>query len=231
MSENVRMIKISTGQPEIIAEETAISRNRRNTRRRKGGFVDESIPAPALGSTNGLVGVPIININKIPDTPSAKAIMEQVAPQTGGSSAQGLTNVPPGPQIPVTGGAKPEVSQVETKVVLKRKNRTSKVLLKKRVGGVQQEVNPTKTMTNSGPVVLAQAGGTITKKHRKVTVRHVRNRMKRTKRAVKHAKTIPIEKLRKILIDRKLIKPDSKAPESILRQIYADSIIVSKKTL
>jgi hypothetical protein len=224
MGDNIRTIKITKEMPLSLSEVpedmpvpamATVSRKGRKTRKQLGG----EQPAPV-----GSIGVPLINITKIPDTPDAKAIMQQASEQKGGSApvaavtgAAAPSNIPPGPQIHVGG----------TQVVLKRKNRTSKVLLKKRtMGGVQQEINPTKTLTNSGPVVIGGA-----KKVRKVTIRHVRNKMKRSHKAVKHAKQIPIDKLKKILIEKKLIKASSKAPESILRQIYADSIIVGKKTL
>jgi hypothetical protein len=216
MGDNIRTIKITKEMPALFSEvpedmpaAAVANRRGRKTRKQLGG----EQPAPV-----GSIGAPIINITKIPDTPSAKAIIEQtqVPEQKGGSSAA-PSNVPPGPQIHVGG----------TQVVLKRKNRTSKVLLKKRtIGGVQQNINPTKTLTDSGPITVGGA-----KKARKVTIRHVRNKLKRSRKAVKFAKQLPIEKLKKILIEKKLIKPSSKAPESILRQIYADSIIVGKKTL
>ncbi len=227
MGDNIRTIKITKEMPLSLSEvpedmpavaTASVNRKGRKTRKQLGG----EQPAPV-----GSIGVPLINITKIPDTPDAKAIMQQAQAQPeqkGGSApvaavagAAAPSNIPPGPQVHIGG----------TKVVLKRKNRTSKVLLKKRTtGGVQQEINPTKTLTNSGPVITGGA-----KKVRKVTIRHVRNKMKRSHKAVKHAKQIPIDKLKKILIEKKLIKASSKAPESILRQIYADSIIVGKKTL
>ena len=42
---------------------------------------------------------------------------------------------------------------------------------------------------------------------------------------------MPLDKLREHLIQKKLIKATSKAPESILRQIAADSQIVAGKSL
>lgn len=214
---NAMMDPISEVPEDILPAPIPVPvRKNRRTRRQNGG---------ETASINS-IGAPIINITKILDTPVERQIPssnESVSVQKGGSqpvlAAPGApTNVPPGPQIHVTGG---------TQIVLKRKKRTSKVLLKKRIiGGVQQNINPTKTLTDSGPVITGGA-----KKMRKVTIRHVRNKLKRSRRAVKYAKEIPIDKLKKILIEKKLIKPSSNAPESILRQIYADSIIVGKKTL
>lgn len=67
------------------------------------------------------------------------------------------------------------------------------------------------------------------KKTRKITMGLVslKKRQTRAKKISEKVKEMPLEKLRKHLIDRNLIKPTSKAPESILRQIAADSQIVS----
>jgi hypothetical protein len=42
---------------------------------------------------------------------------------------------------------------------------------------------------------------------------------------------MPLEKLKELLVSKKLIKANSKAPESILRQIAADSQLVANKIL
>jgi hypothetical protein len=72
-----------------------------------------------------------------------------------------------------------------------------------------------------------------TKKSRKVTlgVSSLHKRMIRAKKMTKKAKDMPIEKLKEHLIKHKLIKHTSKAPESVLRQIAADSQIVAGKAL
>jgi hypothetical protein len=152
---------------------------------------------------------PVINITKV-DT--------QQNTIKGGNSAseqqQQKSNIPPGPELPVTTGGS------ATKVVLKSKNRTAKVLLKKKLGGA---TNTTMDVTTSGST---KTGG-----KRKVILKSITRRVKKTRHAIKHAKDLPLEKLKKVLIEKKLIKPTSKAPESILRQIYADSLIVGKKML
>jgi len=42
---------------------------------------------------------------------------------------------------------------------------------------------------------------------------------------------MPLDKLKEELVKKKLIKPTSKAPESVLRQIAADAQIVAGKAL
>ena len=72
-----------------------------------------------------------------------------------------------------------------------------------------------------------------TKKSRKITlgVAQLHKRMTRAKKVHHKVKAMPIDKLKKLLIEKKLIKPTSKAPESILRQIAADSQIMEGKSL
>jgi hypothetical protein len=101
------------------------------------------------------------------------------------------------------------------KVVLKPKvSRQTKVLLRKK--------EPV-----SGPV----AEKTLKVKTRKVVLHALSKKLNKTRHAMKHAKELPIDQVRAVLIDKKLIKATSKAPESVLRQIYSDSLIVAKKTL
>ena len=56
-------------------------------------------------------------------------------------------------------------------------------------------------------------------------------RITRAKSLHKKVKNMPIDKLKEILIAKKLIKPTSKAPESVLRQIASDINIVDKNAL
>jgi len=56
-------------------------------------------------------------------------------------------------------------------------------------------------------------------------------RMNRAKKMQHTVKAMPIDKLREHLINAKLIKKTSKAPESILRQIAEDSQLVGKHIL
>ena len=193
------------------AQEEPIRRRQRRTRKQEGGGgpnpIDDSIPAPP-----STIGLPII-----PTGPVFITKVNEVVPTTqqkGGSSVGEPSNIPPGPIITTGGNA-------QTKVVLKKKASgiaKTKVLLKKKL------MAPTAVKATSQPTKTSG-------KSRKITVKHVGSKIRKTRHAVKHAKELPLDKLRTHLIEKKLIKPGSKAPEHILRQIYADSLIVSKKTL
>jgi hypothetical protein len=68
----------------------------------------------------------------------------------------------------------------------------------------------------------------LTKKNRKIVLGLVSLKKRQTKahKIKQSVKEMPLEDLKKHLIDKGLIKVGSKAPESILRQIAADSQIV-----
>ncbi len=72
-----------------------------------------------------------------------------------------------------------------------------------------------------------------TKKVRKVTigVSSLHKRITRAKKVHKAVKDMPIDKLKERLIKSGLIKPTSKAPEPVLRQIASDAEIVKNKAL
>lgn len=62
-------------------------------------------------------------------------------------------------------------------------------------------------------------------------VKSLHKRITHARKVQKKMKEIPIDKLKQLLIQKKLIKATSKAPESILRQIAADSQILQGKAL
>ena len=74
---------------------------------------------------------------------------------------------------------------------------------------------------------------TGTRKARKIRVNltNLNKRMTRHKKIQKEAKAVPLEQIKKSLIDAKLIKTETKAPEAILRQIYADYQSLKNKAL
>ena len=73
----------------------------------------------------------------------------------------------------------------------------------------------------------------LTRKIRKISIgiSSLHKRITRAKKVHTTIKAMPLDTLREHLIQKKLIKATSKAPESILRQIAADSQIVAGKSL
>jgi uncharacterized protein YjeT (DUF2065 family) len=120
---------------------------------------------------------------------------------------------PPPIQPQLGGGADTKIIKVE----LKKKIQTKKV-----------QLQPKKT-----DVPIKGAKKLQTKKARKITlgIKSLHKRMDRAKKMTRKVKEMPLEKLREQLIQKKLIKATSKAPESVLRQIAADAQIVAGKAL
>jgi hypothetical protein len=59
----------------------------------------------------------------------------------------------------------------------------------------------------------------------------IKKNVTRAKRITKVAKTLPIETIRAELVKAGIIKESSKAPEAVLRQMYADAKTVSTRSL
>jgi hypothetical protein len=101
-----------------------------------------------------------------------------------------------------------------------------KVELKKKPATKKVHLHPKKSEPSKVPKKL-------TRKSRKLTlgVSSLHKRMTRAKKMHKIVKEMPLDKLKEELVKKKLIKPTSKAPESVLRQIAADAQIVAGKAL
>jgi hypothetical protein len=106
-------------------------------------------------------------------------------------------------------------------------NKSIKVELKKKATVKKVKLHPKKVEAVKTPKKNQ------TKKSRKITLgmASLHKRLTRAKKVHHTMKHMPIDTLKKLLIQKKLIKPTSKAPESILRQIAVDSHIVEGKSL
>jgi hypothetical protein len=106
-------------------------------------------------------------------------------------------------------------------------NKHVKVELKKKTTAKKVHLNPKKA---DAPKTAKKHQ---TRKHRKVTigVSSLHKRITRAKKLHKQAKDMPIDKLKDKLVKSGLIKSNSKAPESVLRQIAADAEVVKNKAL
>ena len=98
-----------------------------------------------------------------------------------------------------------------------------KVELKKKLALKKVQLNPKREVKEAKH----------TKKARKFVlgVSSLHKRMTRAKKVHNTVEKMPLDALRKYLIQSKLIKETSKAPEAILRQIAKDSQIVGNKIL
>ena len=185
-------------------------KKRASRKKQEGGGLIETAASsnPSTWLSNPTtVQPPIIKVDLHPQ--GAQNVQSSQAAQVP-QVAQGtqVAQVAQVPQIPQQGGVK------QIRVELKKKSTTHKVKL-----------NPKKT---ENPKKKHH-----TKKVRKITlgISSLHKRMTRAKKVQKKMSDMPIDKLKEILISKKLIKANTKAPESILRQIAADSHLVAKKVL
>ena len=104
-----------------------------------------------------------------------------------------------------------------------------KVELKKRPTAKKVHLHPKKTDAPKTPLVKK----TLTRKARKISlgISALHMKMKSAKKTHKRMKEMPLDKLKEELIKKKLIKPTSKAPEGVLRQIAADAQVLEDKAL
>jgi len=98
-----------------------------------------------------------------------------------------------------------------------------KVELRKLVPGKKVHLHSKKSIVSSGKPLHSGK-----KKTRKIVLGLVslQKRQTRAKKISERMKEMPLDKLKKQLVEQGLIKKDSKAPESVLRQIAADAQIV-----
>ena len=115
--------------------------------------------------------------------------------------------------VPVAAAALPSASQAGGVS-------TTKVELRKAPPHKKVQLHSKKT--------VALAKGQTKRKTRKIILglKAMEHRMTRAKKISQRMKEMPIEQLKKQLVEQGLIKVGSKAPESILRQIAADAQIV-----
>lgn len=194
-------------QIQIAGAKPSDFKRRRTRKRLEGGGEEEGDPLPILSAPKGPIKVS--KINEVATPIKEEVVAPAITKPSGVEAAP--APAPPSTPLPTeqAGGAK---------VILKPKvAKPTKVLLRKKepVSGSQPapEPKPLKVKT------------------RKVVLQALSKRINKTRHAMKHAKELPIEQVRAVLIDKKLIKSTSKAPDAVLRQIYSDSLIVAKKTL
>ncbi len=125
---------------------------------------------------------------------------------------------------PVSGGVSQPVAPLSpnTKVLLggKKPHRVKVLLTKKRHAPQAADASAVAALKAHKPARKIQLG-----------VGAIKKNVTRAKRITKVAKTLPIETIRAELVKAGIIKESSKAPETVLRQMYADAKTVSTRSL
>ena len=183
-------------------------RRRASRKKTQGGGEVEGIESSLAARS-----APISQVIKVEPTSQVTQQPQQVP-----SQVQQPQQVPPQAQQPPQ--APPQAPQTQQggriRVELKKKPLTKKVQLHPKKADVPKVAKKPQTKKNR-KVLLGMSS-----LHRRVT---------RAKKVHTKMKDMPLDKLKALLITKKLIKPASKAPESVLRQIAADAHIVEKNAL
>lgn len=146
-----------------------------------------------------------------------------MAPVTPPVAAPSMQNSPPSNSIQ-TPLLQPQQQQQPQQQLQQGGVKQIKVELKKKHQSKKVKLHPKRE--------ISKVNGQIKKTRKFVLgVSSFHKRMKRAKKMQHTVKAMPIDKLREQLINAKLIKKTSKAPESILRQIAEDSQLVGKHIL
>jgi hypothetical protein len=202
MSQTKTVVLTKEAASDLITGGMLPPKKRNRTAKRSSGM-DGSTTVIKLGHTGG----------ELPPPPPA---------QTSPSKPVGpVISTPPSSTTPAATPASPSTTGGDHKVV--------KVELKKKTTAKKVQLQPKKV---DQPKTVLHSKKTL-KKPRKITlgISSMRRRLTRAKKAQSRVKEMPLDQLKKLLIDKKLIKPTSTAPESILRQIAADAQIVADKSL
>lgn len=212
-NEEVKSITLSgTAASEYMGDSGMKKKNiggRRKTRKApmEGGEEEEPMPAPSA-----VIMKPTIH-------PTPQVISVNVA-----------APLPPPPPRPTPIPSAP--SSVPTSVVEPTEggSKQIKVELKKRTSAKRVQLQPKKPSPPSAELAKKAAP---TRRVRRFTlgISSLQKRMTRAKKMQKKVADMPLDKLKELLVQKKLIKPASKAPESVLRQIAADAQIVAGKAL
>jgi hypothetical protein len=138
---------------------------------------------------------------------------------SGGELAKVTTESSPAPVQ--TGGGKPSGSSKAVKVILEKKKKGTKVVLAptkvKKLNAVASPAGPVKTRKVAKKIRISLGG--------------LSKRVTRAASIKKESKAQSLESLKKTLVDAKLIKETSKAPEGVLRTMYADYMTLKNRAL
>ena len=191
-------------------------RTKRAARGQKGGSLQSDViiskfpnaMAPAAEATCSIKGyqTPTV-VHGAPLSMAYQPVMPQV-PQSAVSVAASYPAFPQGQPAQMGGKS---VDKSVSKVVLQSKSKTV-------------QLGP-----KGAPKGIAPKGIVPKKRTRRITLRlqAVKKSQTRTNKIQAAVKDMPIAKVREHLISKNLIKPTSKAPEKVLRQMAVDAHIVA----
>ena len=229
MADQVKKIQITGGAAESYMSGT-------KTRKKSRSTVPKQVPSQKGGDNSGaLVQLTASHVPKaLVVEPKAlvaepKAVVAPVLPVTktepvGVASTVAKTN----PSPILAGGAKSTDKVV--KVVLAPKKKTQKVILTPAKKVVKLPPAST-TEGTAAPIKKSRAKTHKVARRIRVSVEGLNKKINRAKTIKKESQTLTLEKIKSELAAAGLIKKESKAPESILRQMYTDFQLLKQRAL
>jgi hypothetical protein len=217
MPEEIKSVSI-TGN--AAAEMTGGKRTRRSTKKKQDGGAEELRGvSPIMNSVKGVESTSSVAATAA--SPNSNTWLKYPA----GAPVPPPVNTNPAPShIP----SSPDKSAAPTAQYAQAGgSKHVKVELKKKTTAKKVHLNPKKAEAPK------HSKKHQTRKVRKVTlgVSSLHKRITRAKKLHRKVKEMPIETLKEKLIKGGLIKPNSKAPEHVLRQMAADAEVVKNKAL
>jgi hypothetical protein len=166
--------------------------------------------------------IPAIGGGKSRTRKVVRGVLPRALPAPVASAPVTPVNVTPATPANVTPATPVTTSVKDIKIILApSKRKTAKVVLA-----------PVKTKINKLPGPVQQKGKTFKVSRRiRVSVSGFNKRLHRAKTIKKESAKMPIEKMKGELIEAGLIKKESKAPEAILRTMYADFQMLKQRAL
>lgn len=228
---NIKQLTVTGNAAESFLNKGSRRRRRSSankTQKQEDGDFGDAKHGPILArkQEGGMSPGTIVQIqaNKAPNAPPLAAnSISQAKASNATALAKSVTNSAPAPAsasdaVAVSVSESPDQlgGKKPVKVILGKKKSTKVIL------------SPTKVRKLPGPQTAKTRK--VAKKIR-VSLHGLNKRVTRANTIRKEASKQPIDAVKKILITAKLIKPDSKAPEDILRKMYADYMMLKNRAL
>ncbi len=222
MADQVKKIQITGGAAESYMSGT-------KTRKKARSTVPKQVPSQRGGDNSGALVQ--LSASHVPKALVAepKAVVAPVTPVAKAEPVGVMSSVvKTNPSSILAGGAKSTEKTV--KVVLAPKRKTQKVILTPAKKVVK--LPPASTTEGTAAPIKKSRGKTHKVARRiRVSVEGLNKKINRAKTIKKESQTLTLEKIKSELAAAGLIKKESKAPESILRQMYTDFQLLKQRAL
>ncbi len=219
---NIKQLTVTGNAAESFLNRGSRKRRRSSankTQRQDGPVQARKQEEPQKGGTSPGTIVQV-QANRAPDAPAlGPDAVSQAKASNSSALAKTTTNSSPAPTQPGS----------ETKDQVGGKKPVKVILAQGKKKGTKVILSPAKVRKLPAPSEKAKTRK-VAKKIR-MSLNGFGKRVTRANTIRKEATKQPIAEVKKTLVTAKLIKPDSKAPEDILRKMYADYMMLKNRAL